>query len=82
DGSEFVCLDKTSKNKLSYAWRYGLAPSGQCAKLKDVFVCGDHCSLLAAMTVNGYLATHVVPGSYDSLEFYKFVQEKVVHPEI
>ena len=82
DQSEFVCLDETSKNKLSYACQYGLAPSGQHAELKDVFVCSDRYSLLAAMTVYGYLATHVVPGSYDSLEFYKFVQEKVVRPEI
>jgi hypothetical protein len=61
DGSEFVCLDETSKNELSYARRYGLAPSGQRAELKDVFVRGDRYSLLAAMTVDGYLATHVVP---------------------
>lgn len=78
DGSEFVCLDETSKNELSYARRYGLAPSGQRAELKDVFVCGDRYSLLATMTVDGYLATHVVPGSYDSLEFYEFVQENVL----
>lgn len=78
DGSEFICLDETSKNEHSYARRYGLAPAGQRAELKDVFVRGDRYSLLAAMTIDGYLATRVVPGSFDSLEFYDFIQEEVV----
>ena len=50
NGSKFICLDKTSKNKHSYAHQYGLAPAGQWAELKDVFVHGDHYLLLAAMT--------------------------------
>ncbi|KAF8234157.1 hypothetical protein L208DRAFT_1263346, partial [Tricholoma matsutake] len=78
DGSEFIYLDETSKNEHSYAHRYGLAPAGQRAKLKDVFVHGDCYSLLAAMICNGYLATQVVPGSFDSLEFHDFIQEEVV----
>ena len=57
--SEFICLDETSKNEHSYARRYGLAPAGQRAELKDVFVHGDRYSLLAAMTIDGYLATRV-----------------------
>lgn len=77
DGSELVCLDETTKNELSWARWYGMAPPGECAELTNVFVCGDQYSLPAAITVDGYIATHVVLGSFDSLEFYEFVQEQV-----
>ena len=30
------------------------------------------------MTIDGYLATQVVPGLFNSLEFYDFIQEEVV----
>ncbi|TFK58170.1 hypothetical protein BDN72DRAFT_748607, partial [Pluteus cervinus] len=35
-------------------------------------------SILAALTVDGYIAVQVTPESYDSLEFYMFVQEHVL----
>ena len=35
-----------------------------------------------ALTVNGYIASDVVPGSFDSMNFLEFIQEKVVHPNI
>jgi transposase len=79
DGSQFVCLDETSKNELTYARKYGWAYSGERAELKDVFICGDRYSLVAVLTVDGYIATHVVPGSLDSMDFLEFVQEQVVY---
>ena len=78
DGSQFVCLDKTSKNELTYARKYGQAYSGERAELKDVFIRGDRYSLVAALTIEGYIATHVVPGSLNSMDFLEFVQEQVV----
>jgi hypothetical protein len=78
EGIEFVCLDETSKNNHTYAWKFGRAMSGEQAELKDVFVHGDRYSLLAAITMEGYITTHVVPGSFDSFEFYNFVAEEVV----
>jgi transposase len=78
DGSQFVCLDETSKNELTYARKYGRAYSGERADLKDVFIRGDRYSLVAALTIDGYIATHVVPGSLDSMDFLEFVQEQVV----
>jgi transposase len=78
DGSQFVCLDETSKNELTYARRYGRAYSGEYAELKDVFVRGDRYSLVAALTIDGYIAAHAVPGSFDSIDFLEFVQEQVV----
>jgi transposase len=46
DGSEFVCVDETSKNELTYARRYGRSMSGEQAHLTDVFVRGDRYSLI------------------------------------
>ena len=78
DGSKFVCVDETSKNKKAYARLRGWSLSGQPATLSDVFVRGDRYSLVAAVTTEGYIATHVVPGSLDSFEFYNFIAEDVV----
>lgn len=78
DGSEFVFVDESSKNDLTYARRYGRAMSGHPAILKDVFVRGDRYSLVAAITKSGYLAAHAVEGSFDSFEFYNFIAEEVV----
>jgi len=78
DGLQFVCLDETSKNELTWAPHYRMTPSGERAQLTDVFVHGDRYSLLAAITVDGYIATQVVLGSFNSLEFYEFIQEQVV----
>lgn len=80
DGSQFICLDETSKNERTYARRYGRAFSGERAELKDVFVRGDRYSLVAALAVEGYIALEVVPGSFDSMDFLDFVQDQVVCP--
>lgn len=78
DGSQFVCLDETSKNELTYARKYGRAYSGDRAELRDVFVRGDRYSLVAALSVDGYIACDAMPGSLDSMDFLEFIQEKVV----
>ena len=59
----------------TYGRRFGRAMSGEPAELKDVFVRGDRYSLVAAITTKGYIASCVVPGSF---EFYDFVAEDVV----
>jgi hypothetical protein len=53
--------------------------SGEHAELVDVFVQGDRYSLVAAMTVDGYIAAHAIPGSFDAMTFYDFIAEEVVH---
>lgn len=75
DGSEFVCVDETSKNELTYARWHGRSMSGEPANLTDVFARGDRYSLVAAITTKGYIAAHAVPGSFDALEFYDFITE-------
>ena len=77
-GREFVVVDETSKNDHSTARHYGYALSGERAELVDVFVRGDRYSLVAAMTVSGYIAAHAVPGSFDAMSFYDFIAEEVV----
>ena len=78
DGSEFVCVGETSKNKRAYAQLHGWSFSGQPATLSDVFVWGDRYLLVAAITIEGYIVTRVVPSSLDSFEFYNFIAEDVV----
>lgn len=78
DGSEFVVVDETSKNERTYARHYGRAARGRRAQLRDVFVRGIRYSLCAALTTQGYIATHVVEGSYDTQKFYDFITEEVL----
>jgi len=77
DGSQFVCIDETSKNEVRVR-KYGHTYSGECTELKDVFAWGDRYSLVAALTVDGYIASNAVPGSFDSMDFLEFIQESVV----
>ena len=78
DGSEFIFIDETSKDERTWARRYGRSMAGQHAGLADVFICGDRYSLVAAMSVDGYLAAEVVEGSYDRDLFYQFITQQVV----
>lgn len=78
DGSEFIFVDEMSKDECTWAHRYGWAMSGSQAHLTDVFVCGDRYSIVAAMTVNRYIAADVVEGSYDCDLFYEFISQQVV----
>ena len=52
--------------------------AGQHAGLADVFVRGDCYSLVAAMSVDGYLAAEVVEGSYDRDLFYQFITQQAI----
>ncbi|KIM59563.1 hypothetical protein SCLCIDRAFT_38445, partial [Scleroderma citrinum Foug A] len=78
DGSEFVVVNETSKNERTFARHYGRAPHRQHAQLKDVFVQGDRYSLCAAMSTDGYIAAHVVEGSFNAEQFYQFIVEEVL----
>lgn len=78
DGSQFICIDETSKNEQTYARHYGQAFLGERAELKDVFVHGDRYSLVATLTIDGYIAFEAFPGSFNSMDFLEFIQEQVV----
>ena len=71
-------LDETSKDERSYARLQGRSLAGERAVLRDVFVRGDRYSVLAALTLDGYMSVRVVMDAFDSLEFFEFVADEVV----
>lgn len=77
-GEEFITIDESSKNDHAYNRRCGWALSGQPAQIQAPFIRGEHYSMIAAMSTQGYLATRIVPGSVDSFTFFDFIVEDVV----
>jgi hypothetical protein len=75
---EFVTIDESSKNEHDTARRYGRAPIGMPAEYEDVFIRGIRYTLVAAMSIDGYIAQRVVVGSLDSFDFFDFIVEDVV----
>lgn len=74
---QVVVVDEASKDDRTLARLYGRAPSGQRATIPANFVRGQRYSMVAAMGVNGYLATRVVEGSVDGDEFFDFIINEV-----
>jgi len=81
-GMEFVTVDESSKDERTYARRYGRAPIGCTPDFSDVFVRGERYSLVAAMSIEGYLATRVKEGSFDMATFFGFIIDDLVCPSI
>ena len=63
---------------LAWARHYGRAPAGCQATLSDVFVQGKHYSLVAGISIDGYVVADVVKGLFDGDLFYDFISEKLV----
>jgi hypothetical protein len=78
DGEEFVFVDEMTKNDHYTARRYGRSLPGERADFIDNFVRGDRYSMVAAITIDGYIATRVVPGSFNAEEFRDYITEQVV----
>lgn len=78
DSDLLVMADETSKNDLTLARRYGRAIAGERAAFTDVFTRGQRYSLAAAISRRGYIAAKVLPGSFDSFDFFDFIAEQVV----
>jgi transposase len=77
-GREFVTIDESSKNEHDVCRRYGRAPIGYPADFEDVFIRGVRYTLVAAMSMDGYIAQRVVEGSLDSFDFFDFIVDDVV----
>lgn len=77
-GCEFITVDESSKDDRTFRCRYGRGIKGQDIPHPDVFVCGERYTLIAAISMGGYLATRVIPGSCDSFQFFDFIVEDVV----
>jgi hypothetical protein len=73
-----VMADETSKNDLTLARHFGRALAGECAAFTNVFTRGQRYSLAATISQRGYIAAKVVPGSFNSFDFFEFVAEQVV----
>ncbi|KAF9224711.1 hypothetical protein BS17DRAFT_702405 [Gyrodon lividus] len=76
--SECDEIQHEDKNKRTYVQHYGGAPKTQQARIRDVFVHGDHYLLCAALTIEGYIAARAVKGSFDREEFYDYIAEDVL----
>lgn len=72
-----VTADESSKDDRTIFRRYARAPKGQRATIDADFVRGDRYSIVAAISVDGYVGTRIVSGSLDSAEFFDFIVEDV-----
>ncbi|KAJ7133260.1 hypothetical protein C8R44DRAFT_611773, partial [Mycena epipterygia] len=62
-------------NHLSQA---GRAPRGLRAEIEADFIRGERYSILAAITIDGYLGTRIVSGSVDGDEFFDFIVNDIL----
>jgi hypothetical protein len=75
---QVVAADETSKDDWTIFCRWGRSPSGNQPTIDANFVHGECYSIVAAIKVDGYIGTCVVPGSVDGDEFFDFIVEDVV----
>jgi transposase len=73
-----VAADESSKDDRTIYRHYGRSPSGVRAAGSTQFVRGERYSLIAAMSVDGYISTRVVEGSVNAAEFFDFIVGEVV----
>ena len=74
-----VTTDESSKNDRTIFRRWGRSMKGASADIRAGFNRGECYSILAAISVNGYVATRIIVGSVDSQEFFDFIIADVVH---
>jgi len=75
---QMVLLDESSKDGHTLFRQYGRAPTGETPQESMVHDRGIRYSILPALTLDGYIAIHVVKGSIDGEEFFDFVLNDVV----
>ena len=76
--SMMVFVDETSKDDCTIYRHYGRAVLGHHALVSAPFVRGECYSIVAALTIDGYITQHVVLGSLDGEEFFDFITQDVV----
>jgi hypothetical protein len=70
--------DESSKDNHTIFWRWGWSLRGTLVGVHMKFTRGEQYSILAAISVDGYVATRIVVGSVNSHEFFDFVVSDVV----
>jgi transposase len=73
-----VCVDETSKDDRTIFRRFGHATSGQRAVLNAPFGRGQRWSIVAALSVDGYIAYDALEGSVNGFDFLGFIINQVV----
>ena len=76
--NQLVVLDESSKDGRTLIRKYGRAYQGAEASTRTSLQRGIRYSILPALTIDGYMAVHVVEGSIDGNEFFDFVLHDVV----
>jgi hypothetical protein len=76
--SQLVMVDETSKDDRTIYRHYGRAPTGHRTTIHANFVRGGRYSMVAALSVDGYEALSVVPGSVDGEAFFHFIVNDLV----
>lgn len=75
---QLVFVDESSKDNRVIFRRFGRAPKGQRAEVETDFVRGTRYSIIAAITLGGYIAVRVIENSVDGPEFLDYIAEEVV----
>jgi transposase len=76
--SMIVTADESSKDERTIFRKRGRAPRGHRAEIEANFVRGERYSILAAITIDGYLGTRIISGSVDGDEFFDFIVNDIV----
>jgi hypothetical protein len=76
--SQMVFVDETSKDDRTVYRHYGRSIAGRRATISANFMRGERYSLVAALSLGGYEAVRVVPGSVDGEEFLDYIVNDVV----
>ena len=75
---QLVFVDESSKDDHTIYRHYGQAPAGVRATIHANFIRGDRYSIVAGLSLDGYEAVRVVPGSLDGDEFIDFIVNDLV----
>jgi transposase len=76
--SQMIFVDETSKDERTIYRHYGRSITGGRATISANFVRGERYSMVAALSLDGYEAVDVVPGSVDGEGFLNFIVDDVV----
>jgi hypothetical protein len=77
-GHQLDMVDEMGKDDQMTYCHYGYAPAGHRATVYANFIRGECYSMVAALSMDGYEAIVVVPGSVDRESFYNFIVDNVV----
>ena len=64
-----VMANESSKDNHTIFWQWGQSIKGTPVGVCMMFTRGEQYSILAVMSINGYIATHIIIGSVNSYKF-------------